>query len=60
VSEGEDLYTVGKLLGHTQVSTTRRYAHLANKPLKKATMLFGNKITRLTSNAKPQNEDNIV
>jgi integrase len=49
VSDGEDLYTVGKLLGHTQVSTTKKYAHLAHQPLKRATMSFGNKIERLTT-----------
>ena len=28
---------IGKLLGHTQVQTTARYAHLADDPLKAAT-----------------------
>ncbi len=27
---------IGKLLGHRQVQTTARYAHLANDPLKSA------------------------
>jgi hypothetical protein len=27
---------IGKLLGHTQVQTTARYAHLANDPVKTA------------------------
>ena len=27
---------IGKLLGHTQVSTTQRYAHLDNDPLRRA------------------------
>jgi site-specific recombinase XerD len=27
---------IGKLLGHTQVQTTARYAHLDNDPLKRA------------------------
>ena len=27
---------IGKLLGHTQVQTTARYAHLADDPLKAA------------------------
>ena len=26
----------GKLLGHTQIQTTARYAHLASDPMKKA------------------------
>ncbi len=33
---GEGLPTIGKLLGHTQVQTTARYAHLANDPVKSA------------------------
>jgi integrase len=33
---GEGLPMIGKLLGHTQVQTTARYAHLANDPVKTA------------------------
>ena len=33
---GEALPMIGKLLGHTQVQTTARYAHLANDPVKAA------------------------
>ena len=33
---GEGLSMIGKLLGHTQVQTTARYAHLASDPMKKA------------------------
>ncbi|WP_417461137.1 tyrosine-type recombinase/integrase [Kordiimonas sp.] len=33
---GEGLPMIGKLLGHTQVQTTARYAHLANDPVKVA------------------------
>lgn len=33
---GESLPMIGKLLGHTQVQTTARYAHLANDPVKAA------------------------
>lgn len=33
---GEGLPMIGKLLGHTQVQTTARYAHLASDPVKKA------------------------
>lgn len=34
--EGEGLPMIGKLLGHTQVQTTARYAHLAADPVKRA------------------------
>jgi hypothetical protein len=33
---GEGLAMIGKLLGHTQVQTTARYAHLAADPMKQA------------------------
>ncbi len=33
---GEGLSMIGKLLGHTQVQTTARYAHLARDPVKMA------------------------
>ena len=33
---GEGLAMIGKLLGHTQVQTTARYAHLAADPIKQA------------------------
>ena len=33
---GEGLPMIGKLLGHTQIQTTARYAHLANDPIKAA------------------------
>lgn len=52
VSSGLSLSIVGKLLGHTQASTTQRYAHLADEPLRQAAALFGNKVTKLmTKNA---------
>ncbi len=48
VSSGLSLSIVGKLLGHTQASTTQRYAHLADEPLKQATQVFGNKLEKLS------------
>ena len=50
VSSGLSLSIVGKLLGHTQTSTTQRYAHLADEPLRKATAVFGDKLEALTKN----------
>lgn len=34
VSGGESLPMIGKVLGHTQVQTTQRYAHLADDPVR--------------------------
>lgn len=48
VSSGLSLSIVGKLLGHTQASTTQRYAHLADTPLREAVELFGSKVETLT------------
>ncbi len=49
VSSGLSLSIVGKLLGHTQASTTQRYAHLADESLRQATQVFGSKLQELTT-----------
>lgn len=41
VSSGLSLSIVGKLLGHTQASSTQRYAHLADESLRQATECLG-------------------
>lgn len=47
VSSGLSLEIVGRLLGHTNPMTTRRYAHLADDPLRAATNKFGRKFDDL-------------
>ena len=41
---GESLPIIGKLLGHTQVQTTARYAHLANVSVKSSGSRVGDSI----------------
>ena len=45
---GEGLPMIGKLLGHTQVQTTARYAHLANDPVKSAANRIAGRIAEMT------------
>jgi integrase len=49
VSKGTSLQIVGKLIGHTQASTTMRYAHLADGALRDAANDFG----KIFDGAKP-------
>lgn len=42
VAAGQSLPMIGKLLGHTQVQTTARYAHLASAPVKGAAEVVSN------------------
>lgn len=48
VSQGLSLNIVGQLLGHTQASTTYRYAHLADQTLRDAAEVFGRTFERIT------------
>lgn len=48
VSNGAPLHVVGKLLGHTQASTTMRYAHFQDDALRAATNHFGEIYSRQT------------
>ena len=43
----EGLPMIGKLLGHAQVQTTARYAHLANDPVKSAANRIANRIAEV-------------
>jgi integrase len=52
VSSGLSLEIVGRLLGHTTATTTKRYAHLADHPLRAATDRFGSKIASFQRDAK--------
>ena len=44
---GEGLPMIGKLLGHTKVQTTARYAHLANDPVKAAANRIASRIAEV-------------
>ena len=44
VSSGLSLEIVGRLLGHTNPTTTKRYAHIADTPLRAAAERFGAKL----------------
>jgi integrase len=52
VSSGLSLEIVGRLLGHTNPMTTKRYAHLADDPLRVAANRFGAKFEALRGNTK--------
>jgi integrase len=44
-SSGTSLYIVGRLLGHSRPTTTQRYAHLVEDPLREQTERWGAAIT---------------
>ena len=46
IALGMSLPMVGKLLGHTQIQTTARYAHLASDPVKEAANLVAQSIAQ--------------
>lgn len=52
-ADGMGLPIIGALLGHKRASTTERYAHLANDPLRKATDRIGKKIAE-AMNQRPK------
>lgn len=54
VSSGLSLEIVGRLLGHTNPTTTKRYAHIADTPLRAATERFGAKLDALHKGRKAE------
>jgi integrase len=44
VSEGLSFEIIGRLLGHSKPGTTKRYAHLADQPLREAAEIVAGKI----------------
>ena len=52
VAGGASLPVIGKLLGHRDVKTTARYAHLATDPLKVAADQVGGVIAGLLKGPK--------
>jgi integrase len=53
VQNGEDLYTVKKLLGHSTITMTERYSHLGSNTLRKA-------VERLDSSLKEAPKNKVV
>ena len=48
---------IGKLLGHSQVQTTARYAHLANNPIKSAADRIAERISVSASGTEAPQHD---
>ena len=44
MASGMGLPIIGKMLGHSQIQTTQRYAHLAADPIKAAAAVVAGKI----------------
>ena len=49
VNGGQNLAVVGRLLGHRKITTTQRYAHLADEPIRQATDSIGVKLSSALS-----------
>ena len=56
VSAGASLPLIGQMLGHTQVQTTQRYAHLYDDPLRKAAETVGEFISPAIKELAPPDE----
>ena len=44
INHGHNLAVIGKLLGHSKITTTQRYAHLADDPLRQANEQIGSNL----------------
>jgi site-specific recombinase XerD len=55
IDQGQDLYTVQKLLGHKTNVMTQRYAHLAENKLKDAAQKLGQALRETTQNSQDNN-----
>ncbi|CAN1553336.1 Integrase, catalytic domain containing protein [Sphingomonadaceae bacterium] len=53
INSGRSLYEVQHLLGHTQVKTTERYAHLQQDTLMRAANVVPNLLGRLPPQRRP-------
>jgi len=57
---GLGLPIIGKLLGHSQTTTTARYAHLADDPLRRASDVIGSRIAAAMGDTAFEKEAEIV
>jgi integrase len=54
--EGDSLQVIGRLLGHSKITTTQRYAHLSMNPVRDAVERIGGRIAaKLLSGAESEN-----
>ena len=53
---GDSLLVIGKLLGHSQVATTERYAHFALDPIKAAAASIAGRIASALEGANGNGE----
>ena len=58
-ADGASLYLIGKALGHRNASTTQRYAHLADDPLRAMAERVGQRFARSSNMASPE-EDGVA
>ena len=56
IAAGQDIRIVGAQLGHTQIQTTMRYAHVAMDPLRKATNQVSGVIAGLAAGQAREDE----